>query len=107
MEQQIKIVDLGGTPAGAEEELKTAWEAATSPDGVRPAIEAAYPLGNGFTLLVFRGDLARATIRTNLMRVQDCPLPGHDHADPSSCGCYAAGLGDGRQEVRQKQEVPS
>ena len=64
MQQQIKVVRwYPGSSAGAvEAEIQTAWEAATSPEGVRPALEAVYPLGEGLVLLVFSGDLARASI---------------------------------------------
>lgn len=60
MQQQIKVIRTGVTVPATEEIILTAWESVTFPDGVRPALEAVYPLGDGLALLVFSGDLARA-----------------------------------------------
>lgn len=68
------------------------------------------------TVRGLNGDLSELTALVHGMRMH---IPGpiylpktvgsradgsllHDHADPASCGCYAAGLGDGRQEVRRE-----
>lgn len=63
MRQQIKVINTeGATCSYIEEQIHVAWEAATSPDGVRPGLERVYPLGDEFVLLVFSGELAGVSL---------------------------------------------
>ena len=80
MRQEIKVIRVSSwegaeracdaLPVWAEQEVMVAWEAATSPDGVRPGLEAVYPLGDGLVLLVFNFDLPGVTLKPRPQEVR-------------------------------------